>query len=123
MKLTAPTPEQLAKLPKWAQEHIEDMDRRAVVAERTLREFYDNSTPSEFYTEDWDAEQNKMVRRYVQTHRLSIERDGLKVDLLLRQDDPGVDITWCDETRLCCQVPLIPEGLNHVRIMLKKDLR
>jgi len=118
-----PTPDQIDKLPKWAQEHIENLDRRAVIAERTLREFYDNSTPSEFYTWDWDAEQNKTVQRFIQTHKMTIHRGTLRVEVLLRQDDPGVDITWSDESRLCNQVPLITEGLNHVRVMLKKDLR
>lgn len=113
----------IAKLPKWAQAHIKDLDRRAFVSERTLREYHDNSTPSEFFTEDYDTDRQKMVRRYVQTHKMEILRNGLRITIINRQDDPGVDITWCDEERSTYQVPCIPQGLNHVRIVLKKDLR
>lgn len=113
----------IAKLPKWAQAHIKDLDRRAFVAERTLREYHDSSTPSEFFTEDYDCDAKKLVRRYIQTHKLEVLRNGLRITLINRQDDPGVDITWCDEERITYQVPCIPCGVNHVCLVLKKDLR
>ena len=121
--MNALTPEQFNKLPKWAQAHILDLDRRAATAERTLREFYDKQTPSNIFTQTWDSEQHKMLRYYLQSHKVSIERDGLKVDILIRQDDPGVDIAVSDESRLCNQVCFAPTGNNQVRILLKKDMR
>lgn len=120
---TAPTPQQLAKLPKWAQEHIADLDYRATVAERTLKEFYDNETPSNFFTESWDSKQNQIVRRYIQTHRLIMERDGLRVDFFVRQDDPGLDIVWYDTTRLCKEVCMVPVGFQSIRLMLRRDMK
>ena len=46
--MNIPTQEQIEKLPRWAREYIRGLERRTVIAERTLLEFCDNQTPSRF---------------------------------------------------------------------------
>ena len=114
------TTEQKSKLPKWAQEHIEDLDQRAVIAERTLKEIRNNQTPSEFFVEGWDG---KLERHYVKTHKISVEREGVHVDILLRLDNPGVDVSFWSTNRLCREIAMVPTGFNQVRIMTKEQMR
>lgn len=43
MTIKSPTPEQIAKLPKWAQQHIEQLTRKRDFATETLAEVLDKS--------------------------------------------------------------------------------
>lgn len=118
-----PTPEMLAKLPKWAQKHIEDLDRRAVVAERNLREYRDSQTPSDIFVEGFDDESKKIVRTYLQTNKVDVERNGVHLTVLLREYEPGIDISWYSEGRLTREVALVPKGFNSISIIGKEQMR
>lgn len=122
----SPTPEQIAKLPKWAQEHIADLARRQANAERALNDFKDNQTPSEFYTEEYlcvGAKSNEYVKRYIQAHKVCVERDGVKLTILLRQDEKGLDLQWQSTDRLMNEVALVPTSFNKVKIVSKECMR
>jgi len=124
--METPTPEQIAKLPKWAQEHIDDLDRRRANAERTLTEFKDNQTPSEFFTEEYvctGPTGNQFVKRYIQSHKVCVERDGVKLTILLRQDEAGLDLQWQSTDRLMNEVALVPTAFNKVKIVSKEKMR
>jgi len=118
-----PTPEQIEKLPKWAQEHIKDLDRRAFVSERSLREYRDSLTPSEFFVEEYDADLKKMVRKYVQTNKIAVERNKIHLEIILRQDENGIDVTWWSEDRLTREIALVPKGFNSISIVGKDQMR
>ena len=123
MSLEKPTPEQIAKLPKWAQEHIENLDRRAVIAERTLKEYYDNQTPSEFFIEDYDSSASKMVKKYIQTHKIAVERNGVHVEVILRLDEKGIDISYWSDDRIVREIALVPKGFNSITLIAKEHMR
>ena len=118
----APTTEQLNRLPVWAQKHIEDLARRAMIAERTLREYRDDQTPSEFYVEE-SFELGKMKKKFIQTHKMTVERNGLKLDVLLREDEKGIDLSWSDDTRLVREIAMVPISFNSVRLLKKDHMR
>ena len=81
-----PTPEQIAKLPQWAQEHIKYLNMERDTAIRALNEHIDHQTPSPLY---WDqylstGEGNSggltgptNKRFYVQNHRMTVEHAGV----------------------------------------------
>lgn len=48
--MNTPTPEQIAKLPKWAQEHIHFLQRWHDEAQAKLKEYLDTQSPSAIYT-------------------------------------------------------------------------
>ena len=50
--MTEPTAEQIAKLPKWAQEHIRNLAHALAISQRTMTEFCDAQTPSRVWYED-----------------------------------------------------------------------
>lgn len=113
----------MAKLPKWAQDYMKDLERQAFVAQRTLREYQDQQTQSEFFVEDYDSDQAKMTRKYIQTSKVSIQRGALKVDVYCRLHENSIDIAYYDEGRISREVALVPQGLNSVKIILKQDMR
>ena len=125
--MNAPTPEQIAKLPKWAQDHIKNLDRRMVVAERTLKEYQDAQTPSPVFYDDLLCVGEggpKHVRRFVQTRRISIVNDGIRVDVMVRGDgDKGVEVSWGDDGRLCREVAMVPISFQKMKILTKEDMR
>lgn len=120
---TTPTAEQLENLPKWAQKHIKDLTRQAFMARRELREYVDNQTESNFYTENWNSDEEKLLRNFIQTHKMTILRDDVEVTVLLRHDEPGIDISWTDHQRISREVALIPIGFNSIRILKQGDMR
>ena len=125
MSAFLPTPEQIAKLPKWAQERMEDLERRTRVAERALKENLDAQTPSEFYVEEYLSTgegSDKHVRRYIQTYKMAVEHDGVKLTILLRQDEKGIDLQW-NSNRLMNEVALVPLSFNKVKIVAKEFMR
>lgn len=122
------TPEQLAKLPKWAQEHIADLTRQMDVAKRTLNEFTDSQTPSDFYVEEMlclteGNQNNKFVKRYIQSHKVDVEHDGVRLTILLRQDEKGIDLQWYSADRHMSEVAMVPLGFNKVKIVAKELMR
>jgi hypothetical protein len=121
-----PTPEQIAKLPKWAQELIANLDRRVVLSERALREHMDSQTPSEFFIDDYlciGGGSPVATRRYVQTHKISVAKDGVRADILLRMDEPGIEISWGDEKRTCREVAMVPTSFQKIKLVTKEHIR
>lgn len=120
-----PTPEKLAKLPKWAQEHIADLARRTANAERALNEYKDSQTPCEFYTEDMlcVGGGTEYVKRYIQAHKVCVERDGVKLTILLRQDEKGLDLQWQSTERLMNEIAMVPVSFNKVKLVSKECMR
>ena len=120
------TPEQIAKLPRWAQDHIKDLDRRMKTAERTLTEYTDAQTPSEFYHDDMvcvGGGSPKYIRRYVQTYKMTIERNGVQVTALLRQDEPGIELSFSNANHATAQVAIIASSFNKLTIVPSDKLR
>ena len=123
---TLPTPEQIAKLPKWAKERLEDLERLTRVAEAALKEFNDAQTPSEFYVEErlsLGEGSDTYAKRYIQTYKMSVEHDGVKLDVLLRQDERGIELQWHSTDRLMQEVAMVPLSFNKVKVLAKEFLR
>ena len=126
MSASLPTPEQIAKLPKWAQERMEDLERRTRVAEERLKEYLDAQTLSEFYVEDYVSTgegSDKHVNRYIQTYKMAVERDGVKLTILLRQDEKGIELQWNSTSRLMNEVAMVPLSFNKVKIVSREFMR
>ena len=121
-----PTPEQIAKLPKWAQERLADVERRTRVAEEKLKEYLDAQTPSEFYVEEYVSTgegSDKHAQRYIQTYKMAVETGGVKLTILLRQDEKGIELQWNSTSRLMQEVAMVPLSFNKVKIVAKDEMR
>ena len=120
------TPEQIAKLPKWAQIHIANLDRRVVLSERALKEYQDGQTPSPFFYEDFlcvGGGPPKHTTTYIQTHKVSVIHEGVRADIMLRLDEPCIQIGWGDEHRGCREVAMIPTSFQQIKLLQKNRMR
>jgi len=86
-----PTAEQIAKLPKWAQERIRNLERALFISQRTMTEFCDSQTPSRVWYDELICD--KVIggpssrRVYIQSNRVTFGRDALRERTLIVQCD------------------------------------
>lgn len=124
--MNAPLPEQIAKLPKWAQEHIADLQRRTAEAERTFREYNDSQTPSKFFYDDYvciGGASPEHSKKYVQTDRMTVIAHGVRLDILVRNEEKGIEIQWDDEKRHCREIAFVPQSFQKAKLVTKENIR
>lgn len=100
-----PTAEQVKKLPKWAQDYIEQLERQREAAIKAMEDAANGTTPAPFYFEDHACIRDggpTTVRHYVQAPWLKFDYGGLHVDFLLREhgEDKVLDIQYGPDDRL-----------------------
>jgi hypothetical protein len=125
-----PTPEQIAKLPKWAQEHIKDLSRELDAANATLARMADEQTPSPFYVDAWYS--TPRVKRFIQspTNHLTIEHAGVHLEIFLAPERDGqrlygieLQYSAIDRTIGHSTVALMPRGIGTIQLVTKENMR
>lgn len=125
-----PTPEQLAKLPKWALEHLKSLEMQREQAIRTLNEFVDDQTPSPFYYEEnpCTGEQRGPIgkRKYIQAHNMEVVWRGVHLTISAHSygnSGEGIALQWGGEGRHSGDIAMIPASHQRVRLVAWKDMR
>lgn len=80
--MTKPTPDQLTRLPKWAQEYIETLERAVEDSQRVITELQQDE-PTEIYWTTGIRDEKKYIPNNA---RIYIERGGEKHALLVHWD-------------------------------------
>lgn len=83
--------EQFLKLPKWTQEYIRNLEREKANAERTLREFTDNQTPSDYYFSEFGKD--GMKHRYLQCYSVSVKMTERHAINIHKRSDGTLDVS------------------------------
>ena len=127
--MSTPTPEQIQKLPKWAQDHIQNLTRERETSVRTLNEFCDNDTPSPIYYEEMvcngETQGPSTKRRYIQTDRIVVMWRGIELEIGAHDygsSGPGISVQWSVAGGRFRDAAMIPESYQRVRIVSKEDL-
>ena len=75
--MTKPTDEQVAKLPKWAQDRIRDLEREREAAVQSLNEFVDQQSPTDVWIDDAPCTGEErgptLKRRYLATNEVTFK--------------------------------------------------
>ena len=112
------------KLPKWAQEHIENIERERGVAVRALNKYVDGQTPSPISVMEMECTgeggKPSFKTRYIQGHRISINHEGVELNIILR--DGQIDLSWGGPSPLT-DVALIPSSYQQAGLVSKKFMR
>lgn len=113
----ANTPD-VSKLPKWAQDHIKDLQRERDIAVRALNEWTDTQTPSPIFVDELvstgEERGPSTKRRYIEGRRVSFNWQGVWLDVLLRES--AIDLQWRTPDDMCGMedVALIPRSYMQV---------
>lgn len=111
--------EKIAKLPKWAQEHIKDLNRQRAVAVRALDKFVDSNTESCIYAEELVCIKDggpSRKRNYIQSHRVTIQRGGVTLEILLPTSREGIELSWDSIRHRSEPIGIIPVSYNSMRL-------
>lgn len=102
----------IAKLPKWAQQHIKDLKRERDIAVRALNEWTDTQTPGPIFVDELvstgEQQGPSTKRRYITGRRVSVEWLGVHLDVLLR--DQAIDLQWSGLNSVHQDVAFIPRS-------------
>ena len=111
--------DKIEKLPKWAQEHIADLQRQRDVVVRTLNEHCDNQTPSPFYSDEMicngESQGPSCKRMYFQAYKMEVEHAGI-VLRISTHNEGKIGLQWGKSDRLHNGVALIPT--SHMAVNL-----
>ncbi len=105
-----PTPEQIAKLPKWAGQWVQQCERQCNDAEVRLKEYLDNQSQSLIYTRNGLTEKS-----YIQDDRVSFQLKGGEITIALRDDKLECHAAYRGGQRLV----VIPHVTNVVWLELE----
>lgn len=122
--MNTPTQEQIDRLPKWAREHIETIERQRDNAKKALSEMLDDQTPNEFRYDDYVN--GDFVTRYVQTYKMTVVHEGVRLDIVLpkgSQGRQGIEITWASEDRGMRELCFVPTSFQQASIFLPENAR
>lgn len=109
----------IKKLPKWAQEHIADLQRQRDIVVRTLEQYHDDQTESPFFTDDMicdgvDGRRPSLRRRYIQAHCIEVSHCGVLLRILLR--DKSIDLSWGHDDRVIGDVMFQPSSFQAAKL-------
>lgn len=113
--------EQIKKLPKWAQDYIERLQRQAREAHKKLDAYLDEQTKSPFFYRDWmlnggegkPGPTDKTI--YIQTDRVCVTHGGITCALSISDD--GINIKWEDEKRALGHVTMVPTSYQQITLV------
>jgi hypothetical protein len=103
---------EVTKLPKWAQEHIQTIERQRDHATATLKKFLDSQTPSSFFVEEFV--QSGTIKHYIQTNKITVKLDNDKEIYINKEQDGSFYLAsgWGG-------LQIEPSASNAIRIKVK----
>ena len=130
--MDTPTPEQLAKLPKWAQDHINNTAGERNAAIRALNNFCEQSKESPFsFQEDpctGEGTRGPVSKHvFIQAHSIRVRWRGVVLDVDAHDygnTGVGIKLKWSSETGGGHgEAALIPYCHQSARLVSKEDMR
>ncbi len=114
------------KQPKWVQEYIEKIERAKETAIRTLNEFVDNQTESQFSYDDMVClnENNdgpSVKEKFVQTYKMKIVNHGVELNVMIR--DKSIELSWGTPNYGSGEVAFIPLSFQQAKIVSNEHMR
>lgn len=116
----------IEKLPKWAQEYIERLQRQRDEAVDELKNYLDDQTPCPFYHTDSLLDGAYKIRYLNGVRRLEVEYAGVYLQIALIDDDgrfDGIQLSWGDGKFTGGEVAFIPESFQMAKLVNPKHMR
>jgi hypothetical protein len=110
------TPEQIEKLPKWAQEGIQNLKRERELAVRKMEALINANQEGSFRVAEFVCTTTPpaMYETFIQGTRLDINWKGIEVNIILR--DESIDFSYGCERHRMGRVNLTPCSFQQFRL-------
>lgn len=127
-----PSPEQIAKLPQWVQNHIKNLERERGDAVKALNQHLDSQTPSKIYWERYlstgEAEKGPSLKRYyAQTDHLVVESCGVLLRVGANENDAqhnaGIELKWEDQHGIGNMIAAVPKSFQQMDLVAHHNMR
>lgn len=120
-----PSPEQIAKLPKWAQDHIARIERQMHGAKDARDKYLDEQTPSQFYIGYQSDDLKK--RRYIQADSIVCEFAGIRLAIEAHNygntSKNAIRLKWETPNRSLEAIAMVPDSYQSVQLIAKENMR
>lgn len=113
--------DKIRKLPKWAQKHINDLERQKKVAMDALSEYLDNQTESVFSVTDilCTEKSPRLAKKYIQAHMIDIETKHIECTFFVREGLDGDVIDIGFNGKIGKDVFIQPRACNSIYLIAK----
>jgi len=113
------TPEELAKLPKWALQKIEALESERQAAVTALQRYTDEQTESPFRVTELECIGEQVgptfLTRYIQAHKMEIAWKGVELTVITKDD--GIFLSWATDSRSAREfVGLVPTAFQQATL-------
>jgi hypothetical protein len=112
------------KLPKWAQDHIRDLERQRDESVKALNEYVDSQTPAAFYYDDIVGTEEGVgpswKRVYVQTRQITVEYAGIELSIRIKDDE--IDLQWNRIKRHLDYVAFVPKSFQSAVLSIGEHI-
>lgn len=112
-----PTPEQLAKLPKWARDHIAQLQSGCDELRQKLSAF-ENNDPSPFFERTIDGR----YKYFRCDDAMTIVHSGVRLQIRPRSTDGRISLSW-EGHQTHSEIALIPYGHQQAYLVSKENMR
>jgi hypothetical protein len=123
---TKPDQEKIEKLPKWAQDYIQQIEGGRLASVRALNEYCDSQTESPYYVDEYECtgEQQgpSFKRRYIQTRKMEVSHGDVVLRIYLRDED-AIELQWDNKTGSMEEIAMIPHGFHKVALKAAGNMR
>ena len=121
----------VGRLPKWAQERIESMERERDTAVNALNAYTEHQTESPFYFDDFlcigedGAGRGPTFKRvYINgTNEMTVLFKGVELTIILSPNDKGMSISWNNADYMSGHVAMVPKSFQQVELIAKENMR
>lgn len=125
------TPEELAKLPKWASDKARSLARERDTAVECLHEWADTQTEAPIsimeYESTGETRGPTHFMRYVQGRNIRVKWQGIELDIGLRDGgnmhESGIRLQWSEIQRGNAHIALVPDSFQCAYLLHPKHLR
>ena len=127
-----PTPDQLSKLPKWAQDQLKTLQRERDTAVEALKEWTDSQTETPISILEMPClgerpGPSQIVRFIKPGIGTEFKWEGIHLQVTLnsggRQHENGISLQWSAEARGLEHVAMIPKSFQQVDLIAKGNMR
>lgn len=121
MKTQEDITSKIAKLPVWAQEHIQKLTRQRDEALQEQKKYLQDQKESPFYV-DYEGPDHR-DKRYIQAHHMTVVWDGVKLTIHANpygNSGKGIRLQW--EALDHKDVALIPSSYQGIRLVSQADM-